>query len=372
MPVSQHGPDGLAVSPGQDIDLIQLLLTLWRGRRLIAGMMLAGAIVALLAGRCWPWTWSSSATVVAPLMQDTMPLAPLLIQMRETGIQPAVDGGWLYSTFIRTWSSGDNLRRWLKETPAYRERVAGLSATAAERVLQQMTEAVTLQDSRLDKKQVRPLNWLTLTVSGRTADDAQALLSGYMAAVTSQVRAQAQAVLALQVRDALQAAQAQYARALDEQRNALSVKKTRLEYALALARAAGIHSPVFSRGEVFRDDPDFPVQLGESGLEKKLDIIAGLTGPDVLSADLLNRRRMLAELKALHVTQQAVMPYHVLSGPLRPLRHDGPGQALILALAVLLGLMTGCGVVVLKAALPERLSPAGRALLPAGLAGQDK
>ena len=364
---TEHGP-----ACAQEIDLIQLLRTLWQGRRLIAGVMLTVVAVALPAGRLWPYTWSSSATVVAPLTQDVMPLSPLLIQMRAAGITPEVDGKWLYGAFLRTWSSGDNLRAWLQETPAYREQVAQWPPEKTEAVLQQMAQGVTLTDSRLDKKQTQPLNWLTLTVRGRSAEEAQTLLTGYMAAVTAQVRREAQAVLAAQVRDALQSAQAQYARALDEQRNALAVKKNRLAYALALARAARIRSPVFSRGEVFRDDPDFAVQLGEAGLEKKLAIIAGLSGPDELNADLLNRRRVLGQLKALKVTLPAVMPYHVLSRPLLPLRHDGPGAGLILALAVLAGLMAGSGVVVLRAALAQTHPLTDRALLPAGRAGQEK
>lgn len=356
-PGSAMPANDVATGDPREIDLIQLLRTLWRGRRLLAAVTLGGVLMAAAAGLLYPYRWTSTAEVVAPTEVEMASLVPLLTQMNALGVTPVVDGAWLYRTFIQVFSAGDARMAWLKKSDSYRALSPHPDDTATRAVLQGISRDITLTDSRQDKKTQRPYDWLTLSARGDSARQAQRMLDGWMTAAARDVSERARRTLTLQLRDALQSRREAYRMAWQEEMNALAVKQTRLAYALELARAAGISRPVFSRGMMIHDDPDFPVQLGSAGLAQKQKILRSIHDPLQMSADLMNRQRQLVQLAALTVPPLSVTPYHILSRPGWPLRHDGPRLALLLVLGGLLGGLGGCALLLLRDALRDTDAP---------------
>ena len=128
----------------------------------------------------------------------------------------------------------------------------------------------------------------------------------------------------------------------------------RLNYSLEVANAAGIKKPVYSNGQAVKDDPDYSVALGADGIAQKLQIEKNLKDVSELNADFQNREYYLAQLKKLSVEDVKLEPFKYQLSPSMPVKKDGPGKALIVMLAGILGGLFACGSVLLREAMLSR------------------
>lgn len=128
----------------------------------------------------------------------------------------------------------------------------------------------------------------------------------------------------------------------------------RLNYSLEVANAAGIKKPVYSNGQAVKDDPDYSVALGADGIAQKLQIEKNLKDVTELNADFQNREYYLAQLKKLSFADVKLEPFRYQLSPSMPVKKDGPGKALIVVLAALLGALFACSSVLLREAMLTR------------------
>ncbi|MDU6453933.1 MAG: LPS O-antigen length regulator, partial [Enterobacter hormaechei] len=128
----------------------------------------------------------------------------------------------------------------------------------------------------------------------------------------------------------------------------------RLNYSLEVANAAGIKKPVYSNGQAVKDDPDYSVALGADGIAQKLQIEKNLKDVSELNADFQNREYYLAQLQKLSFEDVSLEPFKYQLSPSMPVKKDGPGKALIVLLAGILGGLFACGSVLLREAMRSR------------------
>lgn len=128
----------------------------------------------------------------------------------------------------------------------------------------------------------------------------------------------------------------------------------RLNYSLEVANAAGIKKPVFSNGQAVKDDPDYSVTLGADGIAQKLAIEKSLNDVAELNADFQNREHHLAQLETLSITNVSFEPFKYQLLPSLPMKKEGPGKALIIILAALVGGIVACGGVLIREAMHSR------------------
>lgn len=125
----------------------------------------------------------------------------------------------------------------------------------------------------------------------------------------------------------------------------------RLQYSLDIAKAAGLKKPVFGNAtQGINDDPDFPVVLGVDDIAQKLQIVKAMKDVSELDAEFRNREFRLARLLALPVGELRPAAYHFQRSPSLPVYQDGPGPALRVLLAALIGAVIACGSVLFSAA----------------------
>lgn len=137
-------------------------------------------------------------------------------------------------------------------------------------------------------------------------------------------------------------------------RNQLDANIQRLNYSLEIANAAGIKKPVYSNGQAVKDDPDFSISLGADGIAQKLQIEKSVTDVAEINAEIRNRQYYVEQLTAMNINDVKFMPFKYQLSPSLPLKKDGPGKALIVILAALLGGMIACGGVLLRHAMLSR------------------
>lgn len=141
---------------------------------------------------------------------------------------------------------------------------------------------------------------------------------------------------------------------LVQAKNLHQIKLDRLQYALDIARSAGLKKPSWSNGTAIQDDPDFSVTLGADGLERKLAIEKSITDPSQLSADLQNRRLYIEKLNNLKIDELTVEPFKYMRAPYEPIKRDGPKRMLIAVLFALAGLVASCAWVLLNSVMKRR------------------
>ena len=137
-------------------------------------------------------------------------------------------------------------------------------------------------------------------------------------------------------------------------RNQLDANIQRLNYSLEIANAAGIKKPVYSNGQAVKDDPDFSISLGADGIAQKLQIEKSVTDVAEINAEIRNRQYYVEQLTAMNINDVKFMPFKYQLSPSLPVKKDGPGKALIVILAALLGGMIACGGVLLRHAMLSR------------------
>lgn len=354
-----HGRVAPAFDPamagqGHDVDLLALLQTLIRAWRLMLAGLLAGLLGGLLVAILLPRHWTSQAVVVAPETDMLQGLQTVSARMSVAGLTPEVNADWLYAQFLQAFSARDGQTAFIAAVPQVRAATAGMAPEARQRLADLLADGMTLTTAETDKKGGLPYARVTLQARADSPEGAQALLAGWLQVAGAQVAARARTALAVQRDGALDVARGRLALMLRQAAAHRDVQVNRLSHALQLARAAGISRPLWAQGYTLRDDPDFPVSLGVSGLTEKLALLKNDTDLSALSTSLRDQQLQVQQLAALSTDGLSVQPYRLLSSPSWPLRPDGPGRALLMLLSVLLSLMLTAGIILLRDALRAR------------------
>ena len=326
--------------PGGEIDLLHLVRLLWQWRGVFILAISLGVAAGALTGYFRAWTWTSEAVLVAPSLTDNPQLALQGASMTTLGITPDVTDDWLSGRFIQTFSTRDVQLDFLRASPVFQGMTAGLSATARAAVENAMMKGMVLEAAPGEKGRGPLYSYLTARLKAKSARDAQTLLDDWLVYVNARVATMARQTLEAQRRVRLDAMREQLE--LDRTRETIArqVSVTRLGYALSLARATGLSQPMFTKGDAFQDDPDFPLILGEKGLRRKLAIYRDGTDLRQLSVALQEQEDMVSRLEKMQISAPDVQSFHLLSRPVLAEQHDGPGDVLLM----LAGGMAGAGV----------------------------
>ncbi|EFF9833463.1 LPS O-antigen length regulator, partial [Escherichia coli] len=112
--------------------------------------------------------------------------------------------------------------------------------------------------------------------------------------------------------------------------------------------------PVYSNGQIMKDDPDFPVALGSDGIATKLNIKKSIKDVSELSGELRNRQYIVEQLVGVKVGNVDFMPFQYQLSPTSPVKKDGPSNVIIVILSSIIGGMLACGSVLLRHAMEAR------------------
>lgn len=341
--------------PARDeVDLLALLQVLIRGWYVLLAAALTGLVAGMLITFLLPRTWTSHAVVVLPGTEELRGLSQTAAQMRVAGLTPSVDGDWLWAQFQQTFSARSAQEAFILTDGGGNGTLAGLTVRERQKRVASIADGITLAENGGQKQNPLPYAWLKLSAKGDTPDAARMLLTNWLHTSAARVAEQARDALASQRDSALDVAEGHLTMMTQQEADRRAVQINRLEYALSLARAAGIQQPLWTKGYTLSDDPDFPVSLGASGLAEKLALLKRDTDPGWLSTPLREQQLKVRTLRALRTEGVRVQPYRLLASPSLPLSPDGPSRSLVVLLTVLLCLIGAAGIVLLRDALSVR------------------
>lgn len=340
-----------------EIDLFSLIEVLWQAKRRILATVFAFACVGLLLSFLLPQKWTSQAIVTPAESVQWQGLERTLTALRVLDMEVSVDRASVFNLFIKKFSSPSLLEEYLRSSPYVMDQLKGAQIDEQDlhRAIVVLSEKMKAVDSNASKKNETSLftSW-TLSFTAPTREEAQKVLAGYIQYISDIVVKETLENIRNQLE--IKTLYEQEKLAMDRVRlkNQLDANIQRLHYSLEIANAAGIKRPVYSNGQAVKDDPDFSISLGADGISRKLEIEKGVTDVAEIDGDLRNRQYHVEQLAAMNVSDVKFTPFEYQLSPSLPVKKDGPGKAIIIILAALIGGMMACGGVLLRHAMVSR------------------
>ncbi|EBS3159978.1 LPS O-antigen length regulator Wzz(fepE) [Salmonella enterica] len=340
-----------------EIDLFSLIEVLWQAKRRILATVFAFACVGLLLSFLLPQKWTSQAIVTPAESVQWQGLERTLTALRVLDMEVSVDRGSVFNLFIKKFSSPSLLEEYLRSSPYVMDQLKGAQIDEQDlhRAIVLLSEKMKAVDSNVGKKNETSLftSW-TLSFTAPTREEAQKVLAGYIQYISDIVVKETLENIRNQLEIKTRYEQEKLAMDRVRLKNQLDANIQRLHYSLEIANAAGIKKPVYSNGQAVKDDPDFSISLGADGISRKLEIEKGVTDVAEIDGDLRNRQYHVEQLAAMNVSDVKFTPFKYQLSPSLPVKKDGPGKAVIIILAALIGGMMACGGVLLRHAMVSR------------------
>ncbi|EHK2747565.1 LPS O-antigen length regulator [Salmonella enterica] len=340
-----------------EIDLFSLIEVLWQAKRRILATVFAFACVGLLLSFLLPQKWTSQAIVTPAESVQWQGLERTLTALRVLDMEVSVDRASVFNLFIKKFSSPSLLEEYLRSSPYVMDQLKGAQIDEQDlhRAIVVLSEKMKAVDSNAGKKNETSLftSW-TLSFTAPTREEAQKVLAGYIQYISDIVVKETLDNIRNQLEIKTRYEQEKLAMDRVRLKNQLDANIQRLHYSLEIANAAGIKRPVYSNGQAVKDDPDFSISLGADGISRKLEIEKGVTDVAEIDGDLRNRQYHVEQLAAMNVSDVKFTPFKYQLSPSLPVKKDGPGKAIIIILAALIGGMMACGGVLLRHAMVSR------------------
>ncbi|EBI1834094.1 LPS O-antigen length regulator [Salmonella enterica] len=340
-----------------EIDLFSLIEVLWQAKRRILATVFAFACVGLLLSFLLPQKWTSQAIVTPAESVQWQELERTLTALRVLDMEVSVDRASVFNLFIKKFSSPSLLEEYLRSSPYVMDQLKGAQIDEQDlhRAIVVLSEKMKAVDSNVGKKNETSLftSW-TLSFTAPTREEAQKVLAGYIQYISDIVVKETLENIRNQLEIKTRYEQEKLAMDRVRLKNQLDANIQRLHYSLEIANAAGIKRPVYSNGQAVKDDPDFSISLGADGISRKLEIEKGVTDVAEIDGDLRNRQYHVEQLAAMNVSDVKFTPFKYQLSPSLPVKKDGPGKAIIIILAALIGGMMACGGVLLRHAMVSR------------------
>ncbi|EJZ1648226.1 LPS O-antigen chain length determinant protein WzzB [Escherichia coli] len=316
MRVENNNVSGQNHDPEQ-IDLIDLLVQLWRGKMTIIISVIVAIALAIGYLAVAKEKWTSTAIVTQP---DVGQIAGYTNAMNVIYGSKVSD---IQASLIGRYSTA-------------------FSALAETLDNQEEAEKLTIEPTV--KNQSLPL---AVSYVGETPEGAQKQLAKYIQQVDDQVNEELGKDLkdniALRMKNLQDSLKTQEVVAQEQK----DLRIRQIQEALQYANQAQVTKPQVQQTEDVTQDTLF--LLGSEALESMIKHEA--TRPLVFSPNYYQTRQNLLDLESLKVDDLDIHAYRYVMKPTLPIRRDSPKKAITLILAVLLGGMVGAGIVLGRNAL---------------------
>ena len=298
----------------EQIDLLDLVLQLWRGKWVIGAfiavfIVLAGVYITVAKEK-----WTSSAIIAQPDAAQIATYANALNILYGSAAPSMLD---IQNRAINRFNS---------------------SFSALAQALEKLTIDTTVKGQPLP---------LSVSYQGESAEAAQKQLAQYIQQVDQQTAKE----LSLDLKDNIKQQITTLNDSLENQEKVAQEQKDlrikQITEALKNAEAAKIATPQIQQTQDVTQET--MILLGSEALKSMIDNEA--SRPLVFSPAYYQTKQNLLDIEKLNVNPDTIHVYRYVMKPDLPVRRDSPKKAITLILAVLLGGIIGSGVVLGRNAL---------------------
>lgn len=310
----------------EQIDLIDLVLQLWRGKWLIAAFV---AIAIVIAGAYLVYAkekWSSSSIITQP------DAAQIGTYSNALNI--------LYGSSTTKTNTAPRLTE--IQTNVFNRYNASISALAGTLENQEIPEKLTIEP--VVKGQTLPLQ---LSYVGHTAPAAQKQLAQYIQKIDEQIAKELYTDLKDNVEQQTAALKVTLASQEEVAQDQKELRIKQIEEALKYAEAANITKPQLQQTQYVTQETMF--LLGTEALSSMIQRES--SRPLTYSDEYYENKQKLLDIEKLQIDPKSIHAYRYVMKPDLPIRRDSPKRAIVMILAVLLGGLIGSGFVLGRNAL---------------------
>lgn len=311
----------------EQIDLIDLLVQLWRGKWLIATFIALAMVLAVAYLAFAKEKWTSTAIITEP--------------------DAAQIGSYSNAINILYGSAAPKLSD-IQESviTRYNASFSALSQTLANKA---EPEKLTIEPAA--KGQSLPLS---VSYVNGSAEAAQKQVALYIQQVDEQIQKELEVDLNDNIKQQVATLNDTLTnqQAIAQEQKDLRIKQ--VAEALKYAEAANITSPKIQQTQDVTQETMF--LLGTEALQSMIEREA--SRPLTLSDSYYQNKQKLLDIQKLKIDPTSIHAYRYVMKPDLPIRRDSPKRSLVLILAVLLGGIIGSGVVLGRNALRNYQSKA--------------
>ncbi|WP_438462273.1 Wzz/FepE/Etk N-terminal domain-containing protein [Marinomonas sp. PE14-40] len=353
-----------------EIDLKEILVSLWKGRLVIALVSILFFLVAMTYSLLSAEKWEAKALIAEPdlsqfqLLQNQVgKLSPSFSEISSNGamirnkklddfLLPSV----LLESFVQQFKKQKNKKTYLKTNVEFRKRLDALEKGDNEK-LNKIQEQKLYQTwyKRLEiKKRVKPQHDKTsdtyqVIAESKTSEESYELLLGYLSFIDKKTRLSIQKNLTALISGKKNEIKQQVYMLKEQAKSQLLVEKLKSKYELNIARNARISRPLENYDVDLRGV--FSVALGAEALEAKVNVLNDLENLSLFEPMIAQKDAKLSLLYNLKVVPDLdfqVMQY--IETPEKPFILSAPNKKVISILGGGSGLGLGIIIVLLGAA----------------------
>ena len=356
---TQHTPHS-----SDEIDLLDLLHTLWKGKLLIILIAAIGFLGAYGLSLLMKEEWRSTASVVAPRLSNTTELIE-----KSRSVQRIVDNKTdvdlnalmtrVFNTFLYTAADSNEKYNYLRQTPLFQELMENENANAG-LILDSLSQRLTVKLP--DEKSQTLASEYMLSFTSDSAESAQNILSGYISNINRIATKNSQHEFTDNLEAQIKARKQAIADIERDLSNQRKITINQYSEALLTAQKAGIKSN--SSGLMTRADANNNVVLeinsnsnqlylqGEEVLQALLDVAQ--SAPIIYPKSYYRLQYEVEALEPLLNEQPTFESFNYLLQPTLPSTRLSPKRAQIAVIGGLVGGVIACLIVLIVAAFRNR------------------
>ncbi|MDA0119801.1 LPS O-antigen chain length determinant protein WzzB [Vibrio sp. T11.5] len=339
-----------------EIDLRELLTGLWYSKWLIIATTLSFTIAAaIFAINSQEW-WSSKAKVgpaqaydMAAYRQQVKQFQPVFNIYQDDGtvlvseeLDNLIDSEVLFKRFVDAFNSNNNKRNFLESSKEFQQFKKKLNTELDEDELTKARHALYSQwFGNITIKAENPDSELTpynIGFQSTSSESSYLLLVNYIKTIKTKTHQDAlnnlEAIVSAKKNELTQ-----QKRILEVQaKNRLTIEADRAKYALSIAKAAGVTSPIQTN-----DSRElFGIDMGSKAIAAKVEALNSIENLSIIEPRLQQIDAKLQMLKTLSVERSIdFQTFRLLEDVEQPITRDKPKRTLITAIGTLIGGMLG-------------------------------
>jgi LPS O-antigen subunit length determinant protein (WzzB/FepE family) len=339
-----------------EIDLAQLMKTLWLGKKTIIGSIFLFIIIAItyaLAAQQW---WTSSAIVttgqysnIASLRQQVANFYVVYNnnnnntdQHNITEVNKLLNSNEMLRQYITEFNAFNNKKSFILSNPIMKEYANGANKKNEMSFVNNWAKKI--QASLTDKKEN---GVYTLSYQATDSELSHQLLLSYSQFIDKKVKKDVFDGLAAVIRNQTLIFKSQLLSLEIQAKELKQQELVKTDYALKIANSAKANKPM----PQMNNNQLFSIDLGSEGLSEKSKILKQMTDLSLFEPSIIMIRSNLDILSTIKLNNKTKFePISYLQNIGYPITRDKPKRALIVILGLLLGGMFGVAIVLLKSA----------------------
>lgn len=354
-----------------EIDVKELFIALWKGKRTIIACTVVCAIIAVVYALNVKPVWTTEALITTPQVSDftnyqriVSDFQPVFDVYQESGsilvsdkLENLYSSKALFGIYIQQYKSRANKKAYIAQNAEFHRELSEVNSNTQDSTEEENRD----RESALFGDWYKKLAATPLSTSGQknyrlqglsdTANDSFDFLSGYINFVADKARAIVIANLSSIVSSKRSEIIQLKALFTEQARGRLLSERVQAQYALEIAKAARLGSPQ----QNLNTQDLFAINIGANALAAKVKVLDNLTELSIIEPKLHQLNAKFDLLNTLTIDPNVEFnTFQVIEAPEKATSRTSPKRPLIAILGVLLGGMLGTSIVLIRYAFAKK------------------